>query len=548
MTSSLFYTFFISLIIGTALTPVLIVAANRIGLVDKPGHRKVHKEPIARVGGLAFAIGALIAIAIWGIGHPLMNGIFLGVIIIILIGSLDDYADLRAKHKLIGQFFAAAVTTFYSHLTWQPLSGIVETELPVWLLAGIIMMILVLLTNAINFSDGLDGLAGGLTFLSFGVMAYLAYQINEVVVLFLTLPVMGGLLGFLRFNTYPARVFMGDSGSQFLGFLMGVVAILLTSQERSPFSPLLLLYFVGIPLLDMLAVTTQRICRKSSPFRADNQHLHHKLLTVGFSHHQVVLIIYVLQGGLILLGYNLRWASDLLLAGVYVLLLLCIGTFFYFVTTGRLQADTVKAASAGVLYWRTWLSSVPWLSRVCIYGLGIGVIGFLLFGLTIASDIPHEITTSIMAVVALLMIGLLFSQSAISLVTRMGLYLGSTFVLYLTHKFSAVSPTNVHVVISVFFGLLVIFLILAIHLDEIKQFHVNPMDYLLLFLAIVIPFLPEIVVGGINLGLLIARLIILFFCCEVLLQAFSDKTRQLGYVSAFTLLGIGLQGLIGPFL
>ncbi|MCA9471162.1 MAG: undecaprenyl/decaprenyl-phosphate alpha-N-acetylglucosaminyl 1-phosphate transferase [Nitrospirales bacterium] len=544
MSSSLFYTFFSSLIIGTLLTPIFIVAANHIGLVDRPGHRKVHKEPVARVGGLAFAMGALIAIGIWGIGHPIMNGIFLGIIIIVVVGSLDDYADLQARHKLFAQFFAAAITTIYSHLTWQPLSGMVETTFPPWLLAGITMTTLVLLTNAINFSDGLDGLAGGLTFLSFGVMAYIAYQINDVVVLFLTLPVMGGLLGFLRFNTYPARVFMGDSGSQFLGFLMGVVAILLTSQDRTPFSPLLLLYFAGLPLLDMIAVTAQRIYERKSPFQADSQHLHHKLLAIGFSHHQAVLIIYIFQSGMILLGYNLRWAPDLLLAGVYLLLLLSIGMFFYFAMSKKLQAGTVKTASADILYWRTWFRSIPWLSRWCVYGLGIGVFGFLLFGLTIASNIPFEITASIMGLVLLLMIGLLFSQSAISLITRMGLYLGCTFVLYLTQEFLTVNTVNVHVMISVFFGLLVVLLLLAIHLDETKQFLVNPMDYLLLFLAVVIPFLPDILMGGINLGLLLARLIILFFCCEVLLQAFADKVYQFGYLSALILLGIGLQGLL----
>jgi len=544
MANSLFYAFFLSLLIGTALTPILIIAAKSIGLVDHPGHRKVHKEPIARAGGLAFAIGALIAMGIWSIGHSLITGIVLGTIIIILTGSLDDYLDLRASHKLLAQLVAATVTTVYSQLEWQPLFGVFGYEIPQWFAMMIIIIMLVLITNAINFSDGLDGLAGGVTFLSFGTIAYMAYQINDVIVLFLTLPVMGGLLGFLRFNTFPARVFMGDGGSQFLGFLMGTVAILFTDLNRTPFSPLLLLFLVGVPLLDMLAVTTQRLIEQSSPFRADQQHLHHKLLAIGFSHHQVVLIIYALQGGMVLTAYFLRWAPDFLLAGVYLVILTSIMYFFYLVSSNKLQADAIRTASAGILYWRTWLHSVPWLSKVCVQGLGVGIIGFLIFGLFIASGISKEIAMSAIGIVILLVLSLISNTTTIPSVARMGLYLGSTFVLYLTHNFLHAGPENVQIAITGFFGLLVTLLILAIHLDEKKQFQVNPMDYLLLFLALIIPFLPQIQVSGINLGLLISRLIILFFCCEVLLQAFSSKALQLGYVSALVLLGIGIQGFL----
>ncbi len=544
MTNYLFYAFFVSLIIGTTLTPILILVANQIGLLDKPNKRKMHKEPIARAGGIAFAIGAILAILLWAPQNAFIIGAMIGMVLILCIGTLDDFFDLPAKTKLYGQIMAASITATYGQLTWQPLSSLMNIELPHWIAVFIIITLLVMVTNAINFSDGLDGLAGGLSFLSFGTIAYLAYQTNDTTVMYLTLPVMGGLLGFLRFNTYPARVFMGDGGSQFLGFLLAVVALLITDSERAPFSPFLMVFFVGIPLLDLMAVTTQRLLEKGSPFLADTQHLHHKLLTIGFSHHQVVLIIYTLQILMMLMGYSLRWETDGLLIGVYLGLLGCIGAFFYFVSSERLPPDVFRAQSAGIFYWRTWLRSVPWLSITCVRSLGIGLLGFFLFALSIATHISQELGISAIGVALLIGVGLFGSPKTILTVTRMGLYLGSTFTLYLIHDYLSHQEWTWQIVMIVYFSMLVILLMLAIHLDEQKQFQVNPMDYLLLFLALLIPFFPEIQVSGINLGLLMARLIILFFCCEIVLQAFSAKTRQLAYISGMVLLGIGIQGLL----
>ncbi len=544
MSGTLFYAFFLSLLIGTTLTPIFMAAAMKFGVVDHPGHRKVHKEPVARAGGLAFAIGALLPIGLWSSQQPILLGIVLGTLIIVGLGSLDDFCDLRAWIKFLGQMIAASITVLSAQLSWQPLSGLVGMEWPSGLAVPLMIVFFVMVTNAVNFSDGLDGLAGGLTFLSFGMVAYLAYQLEDSIVLHLTLPVLGGLLGFLRFNSFPARVFMGDGGSQFLGFGLAATTVLLTDSSRSPLSPLLVLFLIGVPLLDLIAVITQRLLTGTSPFKADQRHLHHQLLHLGFSHHQVVLLMYALQLLLLLIAYLLRWSSDVVLAGGYVLVLVIVGGFLLLVSRTRLPFPFIQAASQGPLHWRTWIHSAPRLSHLAVHALGVAIIGFLILSLLLPLTISYEIALASVVIVVVLALGFLTTPHAQLFMTRMGLYLGTTIVLYLTQEFVHHQFWGIQLVFQGFFGLLIIFLLLAIHLDEENRFQTNPMDYLLLFLALVIPYFPAIVVNDIDLGSLMAKLIVLFFACEVLLQAFFKKAHHFGYVSAITLLGIGLHSLL----
>lgn len=189
-----------------------MLGAKRVGLFDQPGYRKVHKEPIARIGGIAFAVGSLVSIGYWAPKFDVLVGAVAGSLIIVCMGSLDDFIDLRVRYKFGGQFLAASVMAMYSHLYWQPFSLFLDFEIPTFLSILLTIIMLVVITNAMNLTDGLDGLAGGLSFLSFGLIAFLAYQIDDALVMFLTLPIMGGLLGFIRFNTFPARVFMGEIG------------------------------------------------------------------------------------------------------------------------------------------------------------------------------------------------------------------------------------------------------------------------------------------------------------------------------------------------
>lgn len=541
MIEVLFYAFLLSLLIGTILTPCLMLGARRFDLLDQPGHRKVHKQPIARVGGIAFAVGALVSIGFWIPKYDVVIGVIAASILIVSMGSLDDFLDLQVRYKFGGQFLAAGVVATYSQLSWQPFSMILGFEFPDWLAISLTMFLLVAVTNAMNLSDGLDGLAGGLSLLSFGLIVFIAYNLEDHLVLLLTVPVIGGLLGFLRFNTFPARVFMGDGGSQFLGFAVGTTALLLTQPGRSSVSPMLVLFCIGVPLLDLVAVATQRILERRSPFYPDQEHLHHKLLRLGFSHDHVVLLIYFLQICLVGLGYVYQASSGVFLASLYLLILAAMGVFYYFFSTGRLL-DGIKRWRVRALYWQSRFKSVPWFSQTCLYGLTTGVVGFLFLGILLPHTTPLAVSYLALGLALTVFLRMLGNPKVVLAITRISLFLGSTLVLYLVENSLLGVGNEVALVYQIFFGILVLLLLLNIHLNKGHGFQATPMDYLLLFLALVMPFLLGIQLGQVELGSMIAKLIVLFFACEFLLQAYSTKTRQLGYLSGAVLLGFGLQG------
>ncbi|HBH80185.1 MAG TPA: hypothetical protein DDY39_10195, partial [Nitrospira sp.] len=191
-----------------------------------------------------------------------------------------------------------------------------------WISVPLTLMVIVGVTNAVNLSDGLDGLAGGLSLLSFAGIAYLAFQANESLLALLMVSILGGLLGFLRFNTYPARIFMGDAGSQFLGHYLAVAAILLTDATRTAYSPLLALFLWGVPLLDTAGVMIHRYLQGRSPFIGDRSHVHHRLLASGLSHGQAVTLIYAVHALMVGCAYVLRWQPEWLLVAVYLVFVL----------------------------------------------------------------------------------------------------------------------------------------------------------------------------------------------------------------------------------
>ncbi|PJA78329.1 MAG: hypothetical protein CO149_04635 [Nitrospirae bacterium CG_4_9_14_3_um_filter_51_5] len=301
------------------------------------------------------------------------------------------------------------------------------------------------------------------------------------------------------------------------------------------------MFIFAIPLMDLVAVTMQRLLSGGSPFKADRQHVHHKLLALGFAHQQVVVILYGLQLLLVLMAYASRWSSDGFLMGMYLLVLAGLGTFYYIVSSGRLRQDVIRGWSTGVLYWRTWVDSNQWLSQWCLYGLLVGMMGFFLLGVLSSFSIPTEISNLSLGLVGLVFVGTLGNAKSILLTTRMALYLGSTFVLYVAEHVLVEAASPLAGLFQGFFVLLIIGLLLAIHLDKDKRFQPNPMDYLLLLLAIAIPGLLTIQLGMMDVGEMMAKLIILFFVCEVLLQAFSSKVRQLGYVSGMVLLCLAFR-------
>ncbi|MBI3440555.1 MAG: undecaprenyl/decaprenyl-phosphate alpha-N-acetylglucosaminyl 1-phosphate transferase, partial [Proteobacteria bacterium] len=223
--------------------------------------------------------------------------------------------------KFVGQFLAVIVVVYYGNLyvTYLPfldaeLTATIGKPFTVFAMVGVI--------NALNHSDGLDGLAGGMSLLSLSAIAYLAYLVDEGaarnITILIALATIGGVIGFLRYNTHPARVFMGDGGSQFLGFTSGFLTVYLMEKVNPALSPALPALILGLPIIDILAVFVQRIYHGMNWFRASKNHIHHRLLQLGFDHYEAVVIIYSVQIVLVACAIMLPYEPDLLIAPLYL--------------------------------------------------------------------------------------------------------------------------------------------------------------------------------------------------------------------------------------
>lgn len=292
-----FLTLIVPFFITAFLLPHLGRLASGIGLVDQPNKRKIHAEPRPLVGGLAMSL----AVALTGLLFiPLYNlrGFYAGLVLLVITGFLDDFGELSHKYKFMAQIIAAICIMYFSNVSLHTFGNILPfgsidfntSTIPITVI-GIVGV-----CNAINMIDGLDGLAGGVSLTAFGSFAFLSFMFDKPVLMLLNISVCGSLTAFLIYNWYPAKLFMGDAGSLFLGFAAGFMSIAITQEQNSPVTPVIPLLVLAVPIVDTLTVMTKRMIRGKHPFRADKRHLHHILLKVGFSRRQTASIIILLSG------------------------------------------------------------------------------------------------------------------------------------------------------------------------------------------------------------------------------------------------------------
>ena len=292
----------------TGLAPMVRSFGLSLGLTDKPDPRKQHNRPMVRLGGIAMVLGFLLALAvIWLLGgfgllaperDQLIWSTLAGSLCFFCIGFTDDLFELSPWPRLIGQFAVASIIWGQGvrigaiDLPWLNSSGsalVLSDGLS--LLATVVW--LVGITNAINWLDGLDGLAAGVAGIAAVGLISVSFSLHQVAAGFLAAALAGCCLGFLRHNFNPARIFMGDGGSYFLGFTLAAVSIVGPAKGLTTVSLVLPLLILSLPLADMSAVIMGRLREGRSPFYPDRRHLHHRLLRAGFSHRRTVLLIYV---------------------------------------------------------------------------------------------------------------------------------------------------------------------------------------------------------------------------------------------------------------
>ena len=292
----------ILLVIITTLVFTLLITffikklANHIGAMDIPDKRKVHTKPMPRLGGLGIYLGFLLGYILFGVQSVQMNSILIGSFIIILTGIIDDIKPLNAKTKLICQIAAACVLIFYGNILLDEVTAFGLYIKFGFLAYPITILFVIGCINIINLIDGLDGLSGGtcaIFYITIGIIMVLKGNINGMTAS-LTFIMLGSTLGFLYHNFYPAKIFSGDSGSMFQGFMIATISLLgfKTATIMSLFVPIVIL---GIPILDTLFAIIRRLIKKQPIFLPDKSHIHHQLLKLGLSHRNTVLVIYAMN-------------------------------------------------------------------------------------------------------------------------------------------------------------------------------------------------------------------------------------------------------------
>ena len=304
-------TIYLGLFIGSfgitsIITPLLRVFSLKYKIfLDYPGERKIHKNPTPRIGGVALYLSITIAILSGFILNPVFAknfnkpiiGLLLGSTIILFGGLYDDLKGLNAKKKFIIQLSAAVVAVLFeikiTAFTNPFGSGPAKLYLG-FLDIPITLLWIIGLTNAINLIDGLDGLAAGLTFIISLTLFLIALFQQEYFIAFLYIPIVGASIGFLGYNLHPALIFLGDSGSMFLGYILSAIAIIGSQKSTTAAALLMPIIAMGIPIADTFFAIIRRLQKKQNVFQADTGHLHHKLLTFGLHQKTAVVIIYAI--------------------------------------------------------------------------------------------------------------------------------------------------------------------------------------------------------------------------------------------------------------
>ncbi len=273
------------------ITPLVKKIALKFKITDKPNHRKVHQKIMPRFGGLAIYISFMIGLIVSRQGDPHLWPIVIGSLIIVITGALDDIMDLSPRYKLLGQLAAASVAVaggFSLEFINLPFGGQLEFG---FLSIPLTILWIVGITNAINLIDGLDGLAAGVSSIALITLSIMAFLQGDAFVFTIALILLGSTLGFLYHNFYPAKIFMGDTGALFLGYMIALLS-LLGFKNITFLSLVIPVIILGVPISDTFFAIIRRIINKKPLSAADQQHVHHRLLSSGYSHRQAVLIIY----------------------------------------------------------------------------------------------------------------------------------------------------------------------------------------------------------------------------------------------------------------
>lgn len=316
----------VAAVVAFITTPVVRSLAFRIGAVDVPkDNRRMHNHPIPRMGGLAIFFGFILSAIIFVPLETPIRGMLLGGVIIVILGIFDDIYALPAKPKFLIQIVSALIAVLMGNQIDVLSNPNIFSSDPYWELGWLSIPISVLwivgITNAVNLIDGLDGLACGVSTISSLTMLVIALVAAEPQVAFLMAALAGGCIGFLPYNLNPAKIFMGDTGSTFLGFILATVSIQGLFKSYAIISFAVPFLMLGLPIFDTCFAIFRRVSHGQSPMSPDRGHIHHRLIDMGFNQKQAVAVLYVISAILGLSAVMLTTTSAL--KAMLFLLALC---------------------------------------------------------------------------------------------------------------------------------------------------------------------------------------------------------------------------------
>lgn len=524
------------------LVPLLVRLAPRLGMIDMPGERKIHAAPVPRVGGIGIAAGTIAVVALLMSGEPLVQAYLAGGIALLLLGAWDDSRNIGPYIKFLGQVIAVLPVVLYAGLTVHHFPFL-PWSLPEYVGIPFTVFALVGVVNAVNTSDGLDGLAAGESLITLAGVGLLGYLAGGTVGLLIAAAAIGGVLGFLRYNTYPARIFMGDSGSQFLGFTSGVLVVLLTQRTDPGLSPVIVLPLLGLPVADLLMVIFRRLARGAHPMRPDKQHLHHRLLALGMDQRGTVAFIYSIQMVLILAALVLRGAPDGVMLAFYLtaMLVLFVGLSIAERRGWRAAAaDRGNRVTAGPDGRAGAVVTAPRLiieTAVPMYIVAVAIS---------VDFVPEPLAVIALGLLLFAALDILLFRMPRSLIHRVAAFLTVAVVVY-THVYVVgVTPLWRPAWEAPFFALLAFAFVLAIRFSprrRMLEFRTTTTDFLLALMAGASLVLLEAELAPGDSSRFLVYLVVLFYGIELILTERRRRFEGLNISMLCALAAIAIHGL-----
>lgn len=541
--------FIVALAVTVALIPALIRMAARWGMLDLPDTRKVHFGGVPRVGGIGMVAGVIVSVVLWVPFSRESVVVLLAVSVLLVFGALDDKYELNYKWKFLGQALAAAIAVVFGGIVIRIVPFFGMDPIPSHVGVPLTIIALVGATNAVNLSDGLDGLAGGIAVLTLGGTLVLAMSSDANFVIALCVIVMAVIFGFLRFNTHPAIVFMGDAGSQFLGFMGALLAIYLTQVENTALNPALPLLLLGVPIIDTLLVMVKRMRAGRSPFSPDKNHIHHRLLATGFAHYEAVFFIYIAQAVFVITALMVRYEGDLAVTAIYLALAVTLAAGMVTIerrthAIGRKRSSDSSGLTGLIAGVDAYLTG----RQVPLRMLNVLLPVFLIMSPMIASRVSYDLVIMSSVVGVLLLARLVLTASAPYMPLRFLLYMVVAICVYLAAHRGPNEPLLGDVgdiVAAVVAGVMVIAGIMAMRYDSGGAFKTTPTDFLVLAITVTLGVVSKSSGFPEEFGRIAVLLVVSFYAMEICLRNMKSRWSVLTTGSVLAMLLVVVRGWYG---